>query len=534
MPIRKAGHALKYLSRLTSLIGFKEAISILKALAVLMIFTLALGVRLFPFKWGPYLTAYDPYFQYRATKYIIENGFQAWFTWKDEMSWYPYGRDIANSAYPGVPFTGAVFYILLRSLGIHCSLMEACTFLPALLGALTSIMAYLVAREIEGEIAGLIAGLLLATSPAFISRTVAGFYDTESVGLFAMMISLYCLVKAIKTGSMVMAILSGLALAYMNLSWGGGLFLLNLYAVYAVLVLILGRYDRKLLTTYSTTIGIALLVTAQVPIFVRKYLISHGTILPIAVAMLLSTFSAIKEPEDKRSKIAGLMLIIPIIVAGLAIIQSKGYLTRLSARIFTVINPMAREAIPLVASVAEHRTPTWGYIFLQYGCLIVLASIGIYFMLKRASSIDILLSLGGLFSIYFASTMIRLLTLAAPITSVLAGIGTYRVLKPHIDILTGKIKTIRRGRKVVVRISRSGSAFVLLIMIALLASTVTSWRGIAFTPQTIVTCGGIPGGTKYKDWIEALLWMRVNLPNDAVVASWWDTPLRFFRRIRNL
>jgi hypothetical protein len=49
----------------------------------------------------------------------------------------------------------------------------------------------------------------------------------------------------------------------------------------------------------------------------------------------------------------------------------------------------------------------------------------------------------------------------------------------------------------------------------------------AYTPATIVT-GSLPitptegEERKYNDWLEALSWMRGNLPEDAVVFSWWD------------
>ncbi|RLE51434.1 MAG: hypothetical protein DRJ21_00100 [Candidatus Methanomethylicota archaeon] len=494
----------------------------MKAITVILLFILASGFRLFPFKWGSYLTAYDPYFQYRATEYIVKNGFQAWFTWRDQMSWYPYGRDVAKTAYLGVPFTGAIFYILLQSLGIKCSLMEACSFLPALLGALSAILAYLIGREVDGEVTGIFAGLLLATSPAFISRTTAGFYDTESVGFFAMMLSLYFWIKAMKMNSIIMAILSGLALAYMNASWGGGLYLLNLYTIYVVFMLIIGKYSRKLLTIYSTTIGTALLLLSQVPIFVRKYLIGYATIPSIALIAIASIISIIKDTKKRESMILGLIFIILMIASGITILQFKGYLRTLTGRILTVIVPSIRENIPLVASVAEHKTPTWGYMFFQYSATAILAPLGIYFALKRRKDYDILLSIAGITSIYFASSMMRLIMLAAPFISILAGVGISRLLKTHIETIIRKRITAKRGRKIAVGTSRAGSVGVLIMLFLILAVTLTSWRTVAYSPQTIITCGGVPGGTKYKDWIEALLWMRVNLPEDAVVASWWD------------
>ncbi len=61
-----------------------------------------------PLRWGDYLNEYDPFFWYRISEYIAKNGYAAYFTWHDTLSWYPQGRDIALSSYPGNPFS-AVF-----------------------------------------------------------------------------------------------------------------------------------------------------------------------------------------------------------------------------------------------------------------------------------------------------------------------------------------------------------------------------------------------------------------------------------------
>ena len=494
----------------------------IKFTAIILIFALALGIRMLPMKWGSWLTAYDPYFQYRVTEYIVENGFQAWFSWKDEMSWYPFGRNIPKTSYPGVPFTGAFFYMLAKTLGIEMSVMEICTLVPAILGALSAIIAYLIGREIEGEAVGIFSGLILATVPAFISRTSAGFYDTESVGFFAYMLSLYFWVLAMKRDSTAAAAISGAALAYMAASWGGSIYLLNLYALYAIVMVLLGKYSRRLLKTYSIAVGVSLLLSAQVPLFTRKYLISYATILPLIAMAILAIKGVLEEADDKKAKMLGLAAIAVIALMGVAALESRGYITALTGRILSVINPFVKEAQPLVASVAEHRAPTWGHIFLQYGAVLILAPLGMYFALKRGRDTDILLALGALTSAYFASTMIRLLMLAAPTFSILAAIGVVRILKPHANILIGRAIPARRGRKVTVRISRGGSAWIMVLLTLILIFNTISWRATAYTPPTIVTCGGIPGGTGYQDWIEALIWMRENLPEDAVVASWWD------------
>jgi dolichyl-diphosphooligosaccharide--protein glycosyltransferase len=59
------------------------------------------------------------------------------------------------------------------------------------------------------------------------------------------------------------------------------------------------------------------------------------------------------------------------------------------------------------------------------------------------------------------------------------------------------------------------------VLSAALIIPVIGWKEAAATPQQIIT-SSLPVSNEYLDWIEALLWMRGNLPNNAVVASWWD------------
>ena len=43
----------------------------------------------------------------------------------------------------------------------------------------------------------------------------------------------------------------------------------------------------------------------------------------------------------------------------------------------------------------------------------------------------------------------------------------------------------------------------------------------AYAPTTIAS-SSIPVKRAYTDWSEALTWMHHNIPDDAIVASWWD------------
>jgi len=45
---------------------------------------------------------FDPYFNYRTTRYLTEEGFYQFHNWFDDRAWYPLGRIIGGTIYPGI------------------------------------------------------------------------------------------------------------------------------------------------------------------------------------------------------------------------------------------------------------------------------------------------------------------------------------------------------------------------------------------------------------------------------------------------
>jgi asparagine N-glycosylation enzyme membrane subunit Stt3 len=53
---------------------------------------------------------FDPWFNYRSTAYMTENGFYNFLNWFDELAWYPLGRIVGGTVYPGI-----YFFLLLNT-----------------------------------------------------------------------------------------------------------------------------------------------------------------------------------------------------------------------------------------------------------------------------------------------------------------------------------------------------------------------------------------------------------------------------------
>jgi dolichyl-diphosphooligosaccharide---protein glycosyltransferase len=100
--------------------------------AVLAIcFTTAFIMRAYPAKYGFYLNEFDPYFDYR-TKYIVDNGIEAYLKWHDTMSWYPEGRNIPATSQSGLHIISALLYQIF---GSGTTLLDFTIVLPAVLGS---------------------------------------------------------------------------------------------------------------------------------------------------------------------------------------------------------------------------------------------------------------------------------------------------------------------------------------------------------------------------------------------------------------
>lgn len=57
----------------------------------------AFATRLFSvLRFESVIHEFDPYFNYRTTKYIAENGFYSFHNWFDDRVWYPLGRIIGG------------------------------------------------------------------------------------------------------------------------------------------------------------------------------------------------------------------------------------------------------------------------------------------------------------------------------------------------------------------------------------------------------------------------------------------------------
>jgi len=203
--------------------------SFLKLTILSIACVLAFSTRLFSvLRFESVIHEFDPYFNYRTTKYLAEKGFYSFHNWFDDRAWYPLGRIIGGTIYPGLMVTASAIYHTLNSLNITLDVREVCVFLAPFFSSLTAIVTYLLTSELHSVGAGLCAAGMISIVPGYISRSVAGSYDNEGIAIFCMLFTYYLWIKAVKTGNIYWAALCSLAYFYMVSSWGGYVFLINI------------------------------------------------------------------------------------------------------------------------------------------------------------------------------------------------------------------------------------------------------------------------------------------------------------------
>ncbi|KAJ9688333.1 hypothetical protein PVL29_014166 [Vitis rotundifolia] len=415
---------------------------------LVLIGVLAFSIRLFSvIKYESVIHEFDPYFNYRVTQFLTKNGIYDFWNWFDDRTWYPLGRVIGGTVYPGLTLTAGSIWWILNSLNIPLSVETVCVFTAPIFSANAAWATYLLTKEVKGTGAGLTAAALLAMVPSYISRSVAGSYDNEAVAIFALIFTFYLYIKTLNTGSLFYATLNAIAYFYMVCSWGGYTFIINLIPMHVLLCIVTGRYSSRLYIAYAPLVVLGTLLAALVPVvgfnavMTSEHFASFLVFIIIHVVALVYYIKGILSPKMFKVAVTlvvsvGLVVccaVVAVLIALVASSPTKGW----SGRSLSLLDPTyASKYIPIIASVSEHQPPTWPSYFMDINVLAFLVPAGIvacFLPLSDASSFVVLYIVT---SVYFSGVMVRLMLVLAPAACILSGIA----LSEAFDVLTRSIK----------------------------------------------------------------------------------------------
>ncbi|CAK7893429.1 dolichyl-diphosphooligosaccharide--protein glycosyltransferase subunit Stt3p [[Candida] anglica] len=495
---------------------------------------------------------FDPWFNFRATKYLVTHSYYEFLNWFDDRTWYPLGRVTGGTLYPGLMVTSGVIWHTLREwFALPIDIRNICVLLAPAFSGLTAISTYFFTKEIKDSNAGLLAAIFMGIAPGYISRSVAGSYDNEAIAITLLMATFYFWIKAMKLGSVFYGTLTALFYFYMVSAWGGYVFITNLIPLHIFVLILMGRYSHKLYTAYTTWYALGTLASMQIPFVGFLPIRSNDHMAALGVFGLLQLVavgdyvkSQIPSKQFKSFLVISMIVITILGISGLVALTALGWIAPWTGRFYSLWDTnYAKIHIPIIASVSEHQPTAWPAFFFDTNMLIWLFPAGVYLCFQDLKNEDVFVIIYSVLCSYFAGVMVRLMLTLTPIICAAGAIALSKVLDVYMDlsdVLQGNdvVEDDVKETKSKKSSNNSGkdknivwkllSKFAVLMTFAFYlfyfvyhCTWVTS---NAYSSPSVVLASKNADGSQniIDDFREAYYWLRMNTPEDAKVMAWWD------------
>ena len=508
---------------------------------LLIICLIAFCVRIFSvIRYESIIHEFDPWFNYRATRYLSEKGREEFSFWFDADSWYPLGRFVGHTVFPGLMYTTVAVEKALKFLLVPLDIKDICVFTAPVFSTITAFTGYLLTTEIYPRPeAGLLSALFLAVVPSYLSRSVAGSFDNEAISITQLVMTFYLFLKAAKQGSMLWAALCGLSYAYLVSSWGGYHFVIIFIPTFVLALIIVKKFDTNIYIAYNVFYVVGSFWSMQTKFVEFKvfssseHLMSHFVFVLSQGVLLFNYFKAKLSEEDLKSAVRYFLLTGAAIATATMIYLGLMGKTRFSERVMTLLDPnYAKNYIPIVASVSEHQPTSWATFFFDLQFLLVFSVVGLYFCLQKTTPAKLFIAFYMVVCIYLASLMIRLLLVVAPALCILSGIGVSKLMRKAIKAIVNSPSNKKQPES-----ESKGTSSMIRFLFGAIVIAVLAVMSIKFvlhgsivgaevysSPSVILSNRDYKTGSKViiDDFREAYYWLRQNSVERSKVMSWWD------------
>jgi dolichyl-diphosphooligosaccharide--protein glycosyltransferase len=550
-------------------------------------------VRLYVVKrYGVAIDQYKPYHQLRATQAAAES--RARF---DDRSWYPSGfptgpQEAAVSSQGLITTTLLIYRTSQAVLGDYLTLHDICVFVPPLFSVFAVFAAYALAKEgavdrrsadaskaraamstadhsdlrtqVSAEVVPVAAAFFVAVAPGLISKSMAGLYDSECVGVAVVLVASFLWLRSVNRGSTVWAAVAALAFGYLSSVWQEGMvFFAFIVSLHVFAMCLSGRYSARL---YVSCTAIIPLGAALAFPFLNVSLGTKAAGIACLGAFIIVLVARRAASCHSDVKVAA-SVAVTVAAVGIAILSWHEYTARSSSVLSSFV----------AGSTSEHRPTTWGQFFLDLHVLALLFPSGLYYCIHAPSDGRVFFAVFGLAGMVATACMVSKMTLLAPAACLLGALA----LGEHIStqaVLIAKAMTAmnslgssdgrgsssssiasfssiapttssatttvtNRMKKAAARVERRrsqehqerqalglsavmsgflllGSAF-FLVLFWWHCDWVAS--ELYAVPSIVVPARRNDGlQIAFDDFREAYAWLRTNTPEDAKVMAWWD------------
>ncbi|KAJ7156902.1 oligosaccharyl transferase STT3 subunit [Mycena crocata] len=557
--------------------------SLLRIVALSLISGAAIASRLFAvINFESIIHEFDPWFNYRATRVLASKGFYEFWNWFDPTAWYPLGRVVGGTVYPGLMATSGVIYNFLHALNLPVDIRNICVLLAPGFSALTAWATYMFTKEMKDESAGLLAAAFIGIVPGYISRSVAGSYDNEAIAIFLLMFTFYCWIKALKLGSALFGTLAAVFYFYMVAAWGGYVFITNMIPLHGLVLILMGRFTSRLYVAYSSWYVIGTLSSMQVP-FVGFQPVStseHMAALGVFGLLQIVAFTQLVRSHVSSKQFQDLLFFAAVTLGLLGLVAFvgltyKGAIAPWTGRFYSLWDTgYAKKHIPIIASVSEHQPTAWPSFFMDLQFLIFLFPAGVVLCFHQLRDEHVFVIIYAVMASYFAGVMVRLMLTLTPVVCVASAVAFSSLLDTYVDAAepddaeessatgastlgnTPASLSKKSKKPTAPAASTPGSALTDLVAAAAptkkgdspkakgiygldtrMAIVVNAFGMLAFfvfhctwatsnaysSPSVVLASQNADGSQHIiDDFREAYYWLRQNTPETAVVMSWWD------------
>ena len=478
--------------------------------------SISMMIRSTPVTHGFELFEFDPFFNYRATEYILENGTDAYFNWIDEKSWHPFGRNVSETSQVTLHLTAASLYSIFN---FGLSLYDFTILLPLIFGSLTAVVVFAFVRVLGGTTAGLFAALIFSISVPIFTRGLIGWFKSEPLGLFFAFLAMYLFVSGLKFNkgriSLIKLIFAGFFLSLGLSAWGGILFfIIPIVLFYFSLPFI--KNKNNFIMWAAPSFSISLILFSLIFERTSTFIIGYAGLAILLPTIFILVSGIIMKFSNKRTKIRNSIVVLIVFIASGIGIMNSGLVGLPSFRYLNAINPFLTSQDSLTDSVAEHTTTSLSMSFTFLSVFLIFAVIGMWFLFsKKTISLKTDMRIFGILisiiAIYVSSAFVRLELFASVGIIILGSIG--------LAILSQKIFE-QNGQNFTKLIFPA--IIIILFIIPVTIPENNTWLTWADFPPSILNGGSSFLQFSSNDWKDAMNWIKENTPEDAVIASWWD------------
>ena len=478
--------------------------------------SISMMIRSTPASYGFELFEFDPFFNFRATEYILENGTDAYFNWIDEKSWHPFGRNVSETSQVTLHLTAASLYPIFN---FGSSVYDFTILLPLVFGSLTALVVFAFVRVLGGTTAGLFAALIFSISIPIFSRGLIGWFKSEPLGLLFAFLAMYLFVSGMKFNkgkiSFIKLILAGLFLSLGLSAWGGILFFVIPIVLFYFALPFLKNKDNFIMWA-APSFSISLILFSLIFERTSTFIIGYAGLAILLPTIFIIISGIVMKFSNERTKIRNCaILLISFVASGIGIVNS-GIIGLPSFRYLNAVNPFLTAQDNLTDSVAEHMTTSITLSFTFLSLFLIFAVIGMWFLFSKKTinlktDMRIFAIFTSIIAIYVSSAFVRLELFASVAIIILGSIG--------LTILTQKIfeQNKQNFTKLIFPI-----IIIILFTIPVTMPENNTWLSWADFPPSILNGGSSFSNFASNDWKDAMLWVKENTSEDAVIASWWD------------